>query len=115
MERRISEAREHDKQQERCEEPNAGAFSLLDCRLRDTILQLMKQPHEKVRRLRRMFACASLSACLFVASSFREALVVVEAGSPDRASQLAKSAPIDSAVSSLERQVRIQNKAPRRQ
>jgi hypothetical protein len=62
-----------------------------------------------------VLASVALGLSLFVANGFRISSSVVDFLPETAKSQLANSSPIESAVISLERQVRIQSKAPRRQ
>ena len=59
--------------------------------------------------------CLAVGVGLFIASSFLVPLVDARRDSEDRSRPLANASPTELAVSSLEGQIRIQNKAPRRQ
>jgi len=77
---------------------------------------MKRSPDKSARRFvcLPLLASVALGLCLFVGQGFRISSSVVDFLSETSKSQLANSSPIESAVISLERQVQIQSKAPRR-
>ena|SRR5712692_1249391 len=78
----------------------------------------MKQSQEKVKRdfvCMPALASAALGLCLLTGSGFRVSSFAAEFFGANSESYFANSSPLQSAVTSFEREVRVQIKAPRRQ